>query len=520
MRLISAEEMQAIDRRAIKELGVPGVVLMENAGRAATEVFCREFSACFPGPVLVLAGKGNNGGDGYVMARILADRGWRVQTLVIGQAEDIVGDAAVMLDILQNLKLPIVFSETARNLRSNFTASEPRLIIDALLGTGLKAAVRGLYAEAIEMVNSAGVPVVAVDIPSGVDGSSGRICGTAVQADLTVTFDHAKIGHGSFPGAGCTGALEVVDIGIPGFGRPEPASNVWLVDTDDATSWLPERPLTGHKGRFGHLLLLAGSSGKTGAAALAADAAVRSGCGLVTAAVPASVHAILEVKLTEAMSCPLVDQDGHLSRQAKAAIETLLTGRQALAVGPGLGQSEDLRELMAWLIREVEMPLVIDADGLNLLAGQLELLRERAGPPPLLTPHPGEMSRLCGLPVAEIEANRYQVAADFASKHNVVLLLKGARTVVAAPDGAVRINSTGNDGLASGGSGDVLTGLIAGLLAQGLQSFDAAALAAWLHGRAAELVAMQQGTAGMAASDLLPQLPAARRELTEGDCPC
>ncbi len=520
MRLITAEEMQAIDRRAITELGIPGVVLMENAGRAATEVCCNAFAGLFPGPVLVLAGKGNNGGDGYVMARLLADRGWQVQTLVLGQADDIGGDAAVMRDILLKMKLPLSYVAAARTLRSQFSAFEPRLIVDALLGTGLTSDVRGLFAEAIELINSAAAAVCAVDIPSGVDGSSGRICGNAVRADLTVSFDQAKIGHGSFPGAAYVGELQVVDIGLPKSHRAALASQVVLVEARDAAQWLPARPVAGHKGRFGHLLLLAGSTGKTGAAALAAAAAVRSGCGLVTAGVPAAVHDILEAKLTEAMTAPLADQQGQLSLQARPAIEQLLGERQALAVGPGLGQSDELAELLAWLVRDVERPLIVDADGLNLLAGQLDVLQKRTGPLPVLTPHPGEMSRLCGHSVAEIEANRFEVARDFALKHNVVLLLKGARTIVAAPEGAVRINSSGNDGLASGGSGDVLTGLIGGLLAQGLDGFEAAALAAWLHGRAAELVAIQQGTAGMAASDLLPQLPVARRELTEGESPC
>jgi len=516
MRLISAEEMQAIDRQAIRGLGIPGVVLMENAGRAATESFCRALADLFPGPVLVMAGKGNNGGDGYVMARILAEYGWRVETLVLAAAEDIVGDAALMLDVLRKLPLPVHFIPEARDLRSCFAAAAPAIIIDALLGTGLKSAVRGLYAEAIEIINSSGVRVFAVDIPSGVAGSTGQICGAAVKAALTVTFDHAKIGHGSDPGAGCTGYLDVVDIGIPDFGRPEPESEVVLTDAADAAEWLPVRSGSGHKGKFGHLLLLAGSTGKSGAAALAGNAAVRSGCGLVTVATPAAVHDILEVKLTEAMTCPLADQNGLLSSDARQQIAALLAGRQALAVGPGLGQSEELADLIGWLVRECELPLVIDADGLNLLAGQLQVLQKRSGPPPVLTPHPGEMSRLCGLPVAEIEADRFQVARGFAMKHQVVLLLKGARTLIAAPDGRVRINASGNDGLASGGSGDVLTGLIGGLLAQGLDGFSAAALGAWLHGRAAELVAAGQGTAGMAASDLLLQLPPARRELTEG----
>lgn len=520
MRLIQAEEMQAIDRQAIKQIGIPGVVLMENAGRAASDVFCHELSKLFPGPVLVLAGKGNNGGDGYVMARLLAEMGWQVQTLVLGCAEDIAGDAAIMLEVLLKLGEPVSFVADARELRSGFVAGGPAIIIDAMLGTGLKSTVRGLFAEAIEIINSSGVPIFSVDIPSGVDGSTGQVCGSAVQADLTVTFDHAKIGHGSNPGAACAGILEVVDIGIPVSRRPELTSDVLLVDAQEAANWLPDRSQQGHKGSFGHLLLLAGSTGKSGAAALAGNAAVRGGCGLVTVAAPAAVHDILEIKLTEVMTCPLKDVDGLVSLDAQEQIADLLHGRQALALGPGLGQSSDLSELLTWLLVSTELPLVIDADGLNLLVGQLELLKQRFGPPVVLTPHPGEMARLCGLTVAEIEADRYRVACAFAAEHGVVLLLKGARTIVAAPDGQVRINSSGNDGLASGGSGDVLTGLIGSLLAQGMEPFTAAALAAWLHGRAAELVANGQGVVGMAASDLLLQLPIARRELREGVCAC
>lgn len=516
MRLITAEEMQTIDRQAIEDLGIPGVVLMENAGRAASESFCRELTELFPGPVLVMAGKGNNGGDGYVMARILADQGWQVETIVLGAPEDIHGDAGTMLDILVKLGSPVHFAGEARELRSRFSAVGPEIIIDALLGTGLRSSVRGLYAEAIEIINSAGVRVLSVDIPSGVSGSTGQICGVAVKADLTVTFDHGKIGHGTDPGAGFCGYLDVVDIGIPLRGRSEPESEVWLTEVDEALEWLPERPERGHKGSFGHLLLISGSTGKSGAAALAGLSAVRSGCGLVTVGAPASIHEILEVKLTEAMTFPLNDRNGQLGLDAQPQITRLLEGKGALALGPGLGQSAELVDLVAWLVQDTELPLVIDADGLNLLAGQLSFLQQRQGPVPVLTPHPGEMARLCGRSVAEVEADRFQLTREFARQHQVVLLLKGPRTLIAAPDGRMRINATGNVGLASGGSGDVLTGVIGGLLAQGVDSFDAAALGAWLHGRAADLVAMAQGVAGMAASDLLSHLALARRELSEG----
>jgi len=516
MQLCSASEVMALDRHAIDQLGIPGVVLMENAGRICSDLFAAKFSDYFPGSVLILAGQGNNGGDGYVMARILAERGWRVTTLVLGREETISGDARVMLNIIQKLGFSISFVEELSALKDHFAAAAPNLIVDAIFGTGLNSDVRGLQAEAITLTNQSAAPVFSVDIPSGVDGSTGRVCGLAVKANLTVTFDHAKIGHGSQPGAVYAGDLRVVDIGIPLAGRQEFSSKVHLLDELEVQTLLPERSAVGHKGKFGHLLVLAGSSGKTGAAALAGNGAVRSGCGLVTVATPASVHDIIEVKLTEAMSCPLADQDGLLSLSAQVQVEQLLVDRQALAVGPGLGQSIELAELIKNLVSSATVPMVIDADGLNLLADQLECLHGRSDQPLILTPHPGEMARLTGSTVSEIEADRFEVAQKFAVKHGVVLLLKGARTLIAAPDGRVNINSTGNDGLASGGSGDVLTGLIGGLLAQGLDGFSAATLGAWLHGRAAELVADSQGTAGMTASDLLPQLPVARQGLLKG----
>jgi len=520
MRLCTASEMMAVDGYAIQQLGIPGVVLMENAGRGCCAKFVEKFGASSGSSVVVLTGKGNNGGDGYVMARVLAEQGWQVITLVLAEKEAIKGDARVMLDILQQLNLPVEFLTDISHLSNRFSVISPDIVIDAIFGTGLKSNVRGLQAEAIKLINQSPATVFSVDIPSGVDGSTGRVCGLAVQADLTVTFDHAKIGHGCQPGSVYAGDLGIVDIGIPQKGRPAFSTQVQLVDFSAASRIVPDRSSTGHKGRFGHLLVVAGSSGKTGAAALAGNGAVRSGCGLVTVATPATVHDIIEVKLTEAMSVPLSDHEGLLLGAAAGQVEELLQNRDALAFGPGLGQSDELIELIQALIPALSCPVVIDADGLNLLANDLGVLNQRNNVPVVLTPHPGEMARLTGLTVADIEANRFEIAQKFAREHGVVLLLKGARTVIAAPDGRVNINSTGNDGLASGGSGDVLTGLIGGLLAQGMDGFSAATLGAWLHGRAAELVAALQGTAGMAASDLLTQLPVARDELVKGACTC
>lgn len=516
MKLCTAAEMMEIDRQAIQERGVPGVVLMENAGRACCRHLTESFSSLFPGPVLVLAGKGNNGGDGYVIARVLSDLGWRVETVVMAPEQSISGDAAVMLKILRQLDLPVSFVNQAEELKQAFSRVDPAVIVDAIFGTGLSSEVRGLQAEAIRLTNTASAMVFSVDIPSGVDGSNGRVCGLAVDADLTVTFDTAKIGHATQPGATCSGSLKVVDIGIPRPGRLADPDQVHLVDSDFARQLLPLRSAFGHKGRFGHLLVVAGSPGKTGAAALAGQAAVRSGCGLVTVAVPETLHDIIEIKLTEAMSYPLPDRQGFFSHDALPRLEQLVQERQAVALGPGLGLGPDqeLAELVEKFISRCSRPMVIDADGLNLIHDRLDCLRgERQL---VLTPHPGEMARLTGLSVAEIEADRFSLAREFAARHGVVLLLKGARTVIAAPDGRVNINSSGNNGLASGGSGDVLTGLIGGLLAQGLDAFSAATLGAWLHGRGAELVAEQQGTAGTAASDLLPLLPLVRLELEKG----
>jgi len=521
MRLCTAAEMVALDQGAIRELGIPGAVLMENAGRACCRYFEQEFAELFPGPVLIVCGKGNNGGDGYVMARILADRGWQVHTLVLAPLEDIGGDARIMLEVARAMNLPVAAAGSAAAVAETIGRVAPRVIVDAIFGTGLSSDVRGLQREAIEEINASAAKVFAVDIPSGVDGSTGRVCGVAVQADLTVTFAEAKIGHGSQPGAECAGRLQVVDIGIPVMGRADFASRVSLIVAEDAVSLLPERPGSGHKGTFGHTLIVAGSPGKTGAAALAGNAAARSGCGLVTVATPAAVHDIIEVKLTEAMSAPLpADDDGLLSRHAVVRLGELMKARQALAVGPGLGQSAGLIELLCWMIEHAEVPVVIDADGLNLLAGCPDIFKVAPRAPLILTPHPGEMARLSGLSIAEIQANRFEVARDFAREHDVVLLLKGLRTVVAAPDGRVNINSSGNDALASGGSGDVLTGIISGLVAQGLDGFEAASLGVWLHGRSAELAAEQLGSAGVIASDLISYLPQARRELVKGACLC
>jgi NAD(P)H-hydrate epimerase len=510
MKLLTAAAMRELDRRAIEEAAVPGAVLMENAGRAVADALGRRYAALHPGPVLVLAGKGNNGGDGFVVARHLLNRGWQVRTVLLAEGEALKGDAAVHLRALRGSGGEVCFATDEESLRELLNAQqEARLIVDALLGTGLAAEVAGHYAAAVDWINAAGRPVVAVDLPSGVDADRGRVLGRAVRADLTVTFAFVKVGHAVFPGAALSGALEVAEIGIPLSFSAQVADDCVLVEAAEAAALLPPRPVAGHKGTFGHLLLVAGSTGKAGAAALAAGGGVRSGAGLVTVAAPATVQKTLAVKLTEAMTVPLAEVDGALSLQAQETLAALCAGKEALALGPGLGLADETAALVRRVVRECPLPLVLDADGINALSGHAELLLERpAGT--ILTPHPGEMARLAAVSVAEIEADRLGTAREFAARYRVVLVLKGARTVTAFPDGRLRLNGSGNPGLASGGMGDVLTGLIGGLLAQGLSPEDAAVLGVFLHGLAADRLAQSLGDAGMTASDLLRELPAAR----------
>jgi NAD(P)H-hydrate epimerase len=521
MKLLTANEMRELDRRAIEEIGIPGVVLMENAGRAVVKEISGRYADLAPGPVLVLAGKGNNGGDGYVIARWLRQWGWQARTIVLAAAEQIGGDAAIQLRALLASGGEVVFAPDESALLDALSAQKNiRLIVDALLGTGLTAPVQGLYARAIDGVNAAGLPVLAVDIPSGIEATTGAVLGRAVRAECTVTFGAAKVGLAIHPGAAHAGKVTVADIGIPPQLLAETGEAHRLVDSDEVRHLLNPRPLSGHKGTFGHLLVIAGSVGKTGAAAMTAEGGLRIGAGLVSVACPAPVQEVLAVKLTEAMTVPLPAVDGAFAASAFDHLPGLWNGKTALALGPGLGQTGGAFALALQVIRHCPLPLVIDADGLNALAEDMALLHGRPAAT-ILTPHPGEMARLIGSSVAAVESDRLGCARAFARNHGVVLILKGARTLIAFPDGRMRINGSGNPGMASGGMGDVLTGIIGGLLAQGMAAEDAAVLGVYMHGRAADRLLPAMGDAGMLATDLLRELPVVRRELVMGgNMPC
>ena len=514
MKLPTAEQMQNLDTTAINDYGIPGVVLMENAGRGTVCAMTDAFGSPQGKKILIFVGPGNNGGDGLVIARHLYQLGALPQVFLLVRPEKMKGDAAINLHIVQKLPVPISLVLDADGVKEAESISDGAwAAVDAIFGTGLKREVSGHFALTCELINRLPCPVVAVDIPSGVDSDSGRILGACVRADLTATYGLAKPGHFIHPGAELTGRLEVIDITIPHEAVLKAGIPQELLSPETLQGWVPERSADAHKGTYGHLLILAGSTGKTGAAILSAEGALRSGAGLVTLCVPKDLNPIFETSLPEAMTVPLPHSTtGHISANDASLIQESALGKKAVAIGPGIGTDPDTAQLVLSLYTELTIPAVIDADGLTLLAATLSELTPAA--PRILTPHPGEMARLTGKTTKDIQTDRLRTAASFAQENKVILVLKGSRTVIAAPDGRVAINPTGNPGMAAGGMGDVLTGLIAGFLAQGLSPWQAACLGVYLHGLAGDRIVKKTGMkAGFLASELAAEVPLAMEEI-------
>jgi ADP-dependent NAD(P)H-hydrate dehydratase / NAD(P)H-hydrate epimerase len=513
-KVVTGREMKELDRKTIQEFGVSGEVLMESAARGAFRYIMNQW----PGieSAAVFCGKGNNGGDGLVMARYLLNQGIELTVFLLARQKDLKGDAKLNLDRFLNQGGELAEIAAEQELEELFPATfKTDLIVDAIFGTGLDSEVKGLARKAIETINVVSedqlTPVLAVDIPSGVNADNGQVMGAAVQADATVTFGLLKVGQMVYPGAECCGDLELIDIGIPSE-LTEPVKT-FAIDDELAFAMLKPRDPDAHKGDNGHTLVLAGSQGKTGAAYMAGMSALRAGAGLVTLGAPASLLEIFEAKAVELMTEPLPDGPAKSFDQSsvKRARE-LMGGKDCVALGPGIGQAQGIDDFVREVLTAAEAPLVIDADGLNSLARQMQLLKKTRAPI-ILTPHPGEMARLSGMDAGELNWDRVAVARRFAQEWNVVLLLKGARTVVASPEGEVFINLSGNSGMASAGMGDVLTGIIAGLLSQGYEPLEAAALGAYLHGRAGDLALEDLGGIGIIASDLIDRIPAVRAYL-------
>jgi len=502
---VTAEEMRALDRWTIAH-GTPGPVLMERAGAGAARVLRARLRRP-RGPVVVVCGRGSNGGDGLVIARHLRRAGLAAEVWLAARAADVSGDAAGMLQQWCRGRGKVHEVVARRHVQALAERlARAAVVVDALFGTGLNAPLSGVPAAIVGAINACGAPVLAVDIASGLSADTGRPLGTAVQATVTATFAFPKIGQLLHPGVDHTGRLEVVDIGIPAAAVAAVGPRTTLLDERAVGGLLPRRPRDAHKGTFGHVLVVAGSRGKLGAALLATEAAARAGAGLVTLAVPAALQPQCEGLVREAMTAALPDAgDGVASPGDGAEVEGLLAGRAAVVCGPGLGTHPDTRALVAYVVRRCRAPLVLDADGLNAIAGT-HLLRTRPAAT-VLTPHPGEMARLLGTDTDTVQGDRLGAARGLAAREQVVVVLKGARTIVAGPDGRTAISPSGNPGMASGGTGDVLAGVVGGLLAQGLPAFDAAALAVFAHGAAGDAVAAARGEVGLLARDLIAELP-------------
>jgi len=510
MKILNSAEMKRVDQRTIQQVGIPGIVLMENAGLQIVKAIEEMWQPTSPMKIAIFCGKGNNGGDGYVVARHLHNRGHKPLIILLARREEITGDAKINLNIALNIGIELLEVPTPQRWEEQKpTLQSFDLIVDAILGTGLFKPVTGFYKEIIEEINRSAVEVASVDIPSGLSAGTSQVIGPAIKAHLTVTFACPKYPHILPPAEQYVGRLVVADISIPQRVIEEEGVRTNLVDEELIRECFRQRKANTHKGHYGHLLIIAGSEGKTGAACLAGEAALRIGTGLVTVATPQSCNPILEVKLTEVMTVPLPETtDGTICEKAIEPTHHLMEGKSALAVGPGLSLNSQTQCYIQQIVSSSTLPTVIDADGLNAFAECPDKLQGE-GKSLVITPHPGEMARLVKIKPEEIQKDRVDICRRFASDHRLWVVLKGYRTVISTPEGEVYINPTGNPGMASGGTGDVLTGMIAGLVAQKLPLTDALILGVYLHGLAGDLAAEEVGQNYLAATDILDFLPEA-----------
>ncbi len=513
MKIATAQQMKNIDRRAIRAFGIPGTVLMENAATAIASEMETFFDGLAGTRVGIICGKGNNGGDGLALARKLNIRGIPVRVALFASFDQVEGEAKVNLSILRKTDVEIIQNATPRSLQDVLSWSD--VVVDALLGVGLSSPLKGAYARAVGLINASGRPVVAVDIPTGINADTGAIMGAAVKADLTVTMALLKRGLLLHPGAVHAGVVRVADIGMPPDAVNRENIEITLLDRGSTWGLLAPRMRDAHKGSFGHVLIVAGSLGKAGASIMSARAALRTGAGLVTVAAPTGIVPVIQQSIAEAMCIPAAESiDGTLGIGAEHELLQAASRMDACAIGPGLTTHAETVLAVRNLVPGLTVPVVIDADGLNALAGAVDLLK-KAKAPVIVTPHPGEMARLINSSTAAVQKDRIGTASGFARTYGVTVVLKGAGTIVASPGGRLYINSTGNPGMATGGTGDALTGMIASLLAQGQTAEHAACLGVYLHGLAGDLAARENGEAGMIAGDLIEKIPQAIRETIE-----
>ena len=516
-KLTTAAQMRELDRRTIEDYGVPSIVLMENAALRVVDVINERFGPLCKKRIAVVCGKGNNGGDGLAIARHLATRfGAQVMVHLLSDQPGYTGDAAINYKLAQSFGLSFQSHPFHPAIRGG-----QDLIIDALLGTGIKGEVKSDSAAYVRTMNVMQVPIISVDVPSGLnaDTGAGEVEGGCVKATLTVTFALPKIGLLVYPGAEYVGELIVADIGMPRQVMAADDVNVYATEATDIARWLPERGngRDANKGKFGHVTVFAGSAGFAGAPTLSAEAAARTGAGLVTLAVPSGIQNALMARVSPVVMTRGLSETsaGTFGKDAVEAALSLAAHGTAAAIGPGLGGADtaDTREFVREFVSRCSVPLVIDADALNCLALEpdwgVSAIKSRTAAT-ILTPHPGEMGRLLGTDTKAVQADRRAAVERAVQNYGCVVLLKGARTLIASPDGRLAVNTTGNPGMATGGAGDVLTGILATLLGTETPAWEAAAIGAYLHGLAGDLAAAKQGgPAGLIATDLIDFLPAA-----------
>ncbi len=517
MKIVTAAQMRAIDKRSIEEYEVPGIILMENAGCGVVNAIKENFGDVLNQNIIIICGTGNNGGDGFVIARHLIKLGANVWVFLIGSEEKIKGDALINWKILKHLPRKVIYITQEEELTQLPSALEKSdLIVDALLGTGITGEIRDLVKAIIELVNAYDTPIVSVDLPSGLNTDTGQ-SNTCIQATFTTTMCLPKLGLFLYPGRTYAGDIIVVDISAPNAAINEENIKTEILLSEEAKLLFPYRKANVHKGNCGRILILAGAEGFTGAAILTAKAALRGGAGLVTVGIPESLNPILEIKLTEVMTLPLKETVSHtLALASESEIKNFLKNHKidVLAIGPGLTQERETTELVRRLLANVDLPIVLDADGLNALIGHQELL-SKIHEKVILTPHAGEMARLLDCSIEEIIENPMKYAEKAAKEWQVTILLKGATSIIVSPEGEITLNLTGNAGMATGGSGDVLTGIIASLLGQGCNTYNAARLGAYIHGLTGDLTAEIIGETGLIASDLIRNLPEAIKSLID-----
>lgn len=510
MKACFAEQMRAVDRAASEIAGIPSIVLMENAAMACVREIEKSF--CIKGlRTAIFCGRGNNGGDGFAIARHLSNMGADVSVYLVC-CSDFKGDALINFEIINKMDIDIETISDTDNL--NYIILSNDIVIDAIYGTGIHGAVSGVSYDVINEINEYARYTLSVDVPSGINSDSGEICGICIKADKTVTFAAYKVGMLMFPAADYTGEVTVADISIPGYILEEQNLNINVTDEKFVRENFPKRENNSQKGDYGKVLVIAGSVGMTGAAYLASQSAVISGSGLVTLALPSGLNNAMEAKTTEVMTVPLAQTDGHIAQRSVEIILDRVDRADAVLIGPGIGRSADISGILERVLEYSKVPVIIDADGINAAAKNMNILSECTCPV-IFTPHTVEMSRLTGLDKEYIEENRLTVSQEFAEEYGVSVILKGHHTVVTGQDGVQYINTTGNSGLATGGSGDVLAGITASIAARGVRAASAAAMAVYIHGLAGDIARDKYGIDSVTAANVMECISHALRQILQ-----